>query len=228
VKTERKRNKSTSVLIGPTYAYTGETVTEAELEGHTGAVMSVAFSQDSSRVVSGSRDKTVRIWNAATGEMEAELKGHTGAVMSVAFSQDSSRVVSGSSDKTVRIWNEATGEMEAELKGHTGAVKLVIFSQDSSLVVSGSSDKTVRIWNVATGEMEAGLKGHPPRFHTLSPPQLLVSVSHDRDWLLGDARSDCWIPNHNRASNVFSFSGSKACFGYEDGRLIILDMTVMS
>ena len=51
-------------------------------------VVSVAFSHDDSRVVSGSYDKTVRIWNATTGEVEAELKGHTDWVMSVAFSQD--------------------------------------------------------------------------------------------------------------------------------------------
>jgi WD40 repeat protein len=73
---------------------TGEV--EAELKGHTHWVMSVAFSQDGSRVVSGSGDKTVRIWNVTTGEVEAELKGHTDWVRSVAFSQDGSQVVSGS------------------------------------------------------------------------------------------------------------------------------------
>ena len=81
-------------------------------------VYSVAFSWDGSRVVSGSLDNIVRIWNATTGEVEAELKGHTDLVRSVAFSQEGSQVVSGSNDKTVRIWNTMTGEVEAELKGH--------------------------------------------------------------------------------------------------------------
>ena len=82
-------------------------------------VNSVAFSPEGRRVVSGSIDKTVRIWNTATGEVKAELKGHTNDVNSVAFAQDGSQVVSGSDDNTVRIWNAATGEVEAELKGHT-------------------------------------------------------------------------------------------------------------
>ena len=117
-------------------------------------VCSVAFSHDGSQVVSGSEDGTVRIWNAATGEVEAELKGHTEWVMSVAFAQNGSQVVSGSSDNTVRIWNAATSEAEAELKGHTDEVKSVAFSQDGNQIVSGSYDNTVRIWNVATGEVE--------------------------------------------------------------------------
>ncbi|KIJ92871.1 hypothetical protein K443DRAFT_42365, partial [Laccaria amethystina LaAM-08-1] len=71
-------------------------------------VMSVAFSQDGGRVVSGSGDCRVRVWNATTGEVEAELKGHTDSVTSVAFSQDGSQVVSGSDDETVRIWNVTT------------------------------------------------------------------------------------------------------------------------
>ncbi|KIJ91722.1 hypothetical protein K443DRAFT_653503, partial [Laccaria amethystina LaAM-08-1] len=120
----------------------------AELIMQNGSmVRSVAFSQDGSRVVSGSDDNTVRIWNVTTGEVEAELKGHTGSVRSVAFSQDGSQVVSGSDDQSVRIWNVTTGEVEAELKGHTHRVTSVAFSQDGSRVISGSDNKTVRIWN---------------------------------------------------------------------------------
>ena len=122
-------------------------------------VTSVMFSQDGSRVVSGSHDETVRIWNATTGEVEAELKGHTGWVMSVAFAQDGSRVVSGSIDNTVQIWNATTGSIELHMQNGSH-VTSVMFSQDGSRVVSGSHDKTVRIWNVTMGEVEAELKGH--------------------------------------------------------------------
>jgi len=86
---------------------------EAELKGHTGRVRSVAFSQDGSQVVSGSDDRTVRIWNVTMGEVEAEVKGHTDSVMSVAFSQEGSRVVSGSYDKTIP-------NLECDNRGHGG------------------------------------------------------------------------------------------------------------
>ena len=71
--------------------------TELYMQNGSG-VNSVMFSQDGSRVVSGSDDDIVRIWNATTGEVEAVLEGHTDIVLSVAFSQDGSRVVSGSQD----------------------------------------------------------------------------------------------------------------------------------
>ncbi|KAE9388448.1 WD40 repeat-like protein [Gymnopus androsaceus JB14] len=74
------------------------------LQGHDDPVTSVAFSHDGTRIVSGSGDKTVRIWDATTGaQMGDPLQGHDDWVSSVAFSHNGARIVSGSQDKTVRI-----------------------------------------------------------------------------------------------------------------------------
>jgi len=71
------------------------------LQGHTGDVHSVAWSPDGKTLASGSNDKTVKLWKAATGKLLASLQGPTGDVHSVAWSPDGKTLASGSSDQTV-------------------------------------------------------------------------------------------------------------------------------
>ena len=75
------------------------------LRGHTAGVGAMAFSRDGKKVVTGSRDTTVRIWDVATGNERQRLEGHTGDIHFVAFSPDGTKVVTISEDKTVRIWD---------------------------------------------------------------------------------------------------------------------------
>jgi WD40 repeat protein len=133
------------------------------LEGHINQVMSVAFSPDGNKVVSGSSDRTLRIWDVFTGdEICAPLEGHSDIVMSVTFSPDGSKVVSGSSDMTVRIWDVFTGaQISVPLEGHSDTVMSVTISLDGSKIVSGSSDRTLCIWDIFTGDrIGAPLEGH--------------------------------------------------------------------
>jgi WD40 repeat protein len=216
---------------------------------HGSIVSSVAFSNDGSRVVSGSYDRSVRIWNAVTGECEVVLEGHSDLVTSVAFSNDGSRVVSGSWDKSVRIWNAVTGECEVVLEGHSNRVRSVAFSNDGSRVVSGSGDKSVRIWNAVTGECEVVLNSNFPgpfklpdqsqvqyildgQFQITNLPQTLyplnaasssLSLSKDRMWIYANGSKVCWIPSRFRAFTAFSSNGSKICFGFPDGRVVLLE-----
>ncbi|KIM58957.1 hypothetical protein SCLCIDRAFT_127030 [Scleroderma citrinum Foug A] len=122
------------------------------LQGHTDLVTSVEFSPDGKRIVSGSSDKSVRVWDADTGvQIGSPLQGHTDWVMSVGFSPDGTRIVSGSEDKTVRVWDANKGlQIGSPLQGHTDLVRSVEFSPDGTRLVSGSDDKTVRIWDSGT------------------------------------------------------------------------------
>jgi WD40 repeat protein len=75
------------------------------LAGHTASVWAVAFSPDGTRVLTGSEDKTARVWDPATGEVMATLVGHTASVRAVTFSPDGTRVLTGSWDNTARLWS---------------------------------------------------------------------------------------------------------------------------
>jgi WD40 repeat protein len=94
----------------------------------------VAFSPDSKQVMSGSYDKTVRLWDAATGALLQTLEGHTSLISSIAFSPDSKQVMSGSYDKTVRLWDAATGALQQTLEGHIRFIRSVAFSPDGKLL----------------------------------------------------------------------------------------------
>ncbi|KIM20496.1 hypothetical protein M408DRAFT_81933 [Serendipita vermifera MAFF 305830] len=137
--------------------------TQNVLVGHGGSVYSVCFSLGGKRIASGSADRTIRVWDAETGEVVAgPLQGHTGTVFSVAFSPDGRRIVSGSDDTTIRVWDAETGEVVAgPLQGHNDWVRSVAFSPDGRRIVSGSEDTTIRVWDAQTGEAVAGpLQGH--------------------------------------------------------------------
>jgi WD40 repeat protein len=121
------------------------------LYGHTGAVTGAAFSPDGTRIVTGSDDRTAKVWDARTGTPLLELAGHKGQVKSVSFSPDGTQVITGSTDQTARVWEAGTGTTRLELKGHTGAVNSVAFSPDGTRIGSGSNDQTTRVWDARTG-----------------------------------------------------------------------------
>ena len=124
------------------------------LQGHSASVTSVAFSPDGARVVSGSGDNSLRLWDAAIGQPIGEpWQGHGASVYSVAFSPDGARVVSGSGDNTLRLWDAATGQPIGEpWQGHSAWVTSVAFSPDGARVASGSGDNSLRLWDAATGQ----------------------------------------------------------------------------
>jgi hypothetical protein len=147
---ERRTGRERSKVPGP----------KAVLTGHTRAVRSVAISADGRRAVSGSGDRTVRVWDLETGDCAAVLQGHAVSVWGVAVTPDGRRAVSGSDDKTVRVWDLERGTCAAVLKRHTSTVWGVAVTPDGRRAVSGSADKTVRVWDLATGSCAAVLQGH--------------------------------------------------------------------
>lgn len=121
------------------------------LKGHTAKVTCIAFSPDGKRALSGSYDKTVRIWDVQSGK-ELRRFEEGGVIDACAFSADGRRVLSGGTDRLVRLWDVATGKEINRFKGHTQFVCSVAFSPGDHYVLSGSVGDGVRLWDVKTGK----------------------------------------------------------------------------
>lgn len=126
--------------------------------GHTGPVTSVEFSPDGRTVLTGSDDKTARLWDINTGREILRFVGHLGPVQSVAFSPDGRTVLTGSGDGTVRLWDLVTGD---ELRRFSAgfAVKFVLFSPNGrSISAGGGAALALKTWDTGTGRETHQLK----------------------------------------------------------------------
>ncbi|KAI6044476.1 WD40-repeat-containing domain protein [Pisolithus marmoratus] len=119
------------------------------LRGHTDKVAAVAFSPDGKRIVSGSADISICLWDMQTRtRVGSPLRGHVGWA-SVAFSRDGEWVMTGSYDGAVGLSDVHRGALvELPLRGHSAKVLLILFSSDGRTVVSGSSNRTIYVWDV--------------------------------------------------------------------------------
>ena len=113
-----------------------------DLRGHSNTVNSAIFSPDGSKIVTGSYDRLVMIWDPKSGAQIGEpLKGHSDWVTSVSFSPDGSQILTGSKDKLAKIWDVKTGALLGELSGHSDGITSVSFSPDGCFIVTGSKDQ---------------------------------------------------------------------------------------
>ncbi|AUX43386.1 uncharacterized protein SOCE26_048340 [Sorangium cellulosum] len=158
-------------------------VCKTVFRGHEALVGSVAFSPDGERVVTASKDRTARVWNASDGSQIALLVGHEAAVNSAAFSPDGERVVTASGDCTARVWNASDGSQIALLVGHASTVSSAAFSPDGERVVTASKDGTAGMWNASSGSQITLLVGHASTLSSaaFSPDgERIVTASDDK------------------------------------------------
>jgi WD40 repeat protein len=164
-------------------------------------------------LASGSEDKTVKLWDVASGRELRTLCGHSSFVLSVAFSPDGRILASGSWDGTVKLWDVASGRELRTLSGHSSFVLSVAFSPDGRILASASDDKTVKLWDVASGRELRTLSGHSSAVLSVafSPDgRMLASGSGDKTVKLGFGST---VPKRNDAQTRLPLGEAdmKAC-----------------
>jgi WD40 repeat protein len=127
--------------------------------GHVDEVSGLAFSPDGRRLASAGRDRTIKIWDAATGQELNSLDSHTSWVTGVAFLPDGQRLVSASLDRTVRTWDLATGKELHAFKVRASITHMAL-SPDGQRLALTDYDHMARVYDAATGNEQFPLQGH--------------------------------------------------------------------
>lgn len=141
------------------------------LTGHSDVVRSVAISSNGNTIASGSLDKTVKLWNLATGELIHTFNGHNSAVIAVAFSRDSKTLASASNheffDGSIKLWDVANRQFKQTLGNAIVALRTscLAFSPDEQTLANGHIGTTlvgatIDIWNLNKSKIEKTLWGH--------------------------------------------------------------------
>jgi len=134
---------------------------------HSDGISALAFSPDSRALISGSEDKSIKLWDIGTGRLIRTFRGHSSAITAVAFSPDGKSVLSASpanryffsEDKPMKLWDVSTGKLIRNFEGHSNGVHAIAFSFDGKTVLSGGSDGEgfdikLKLWDVDTGSLK--------------------------------------------------------------------------
>eukprot|EP00126_Sphaerothecum_destruens_P006599 Sdes_comp19444_c0_seq2m10841 len=133
-----------------------ESATECALKRYN-----LALCGSSERLVSGSDDFTMYLWNPCEDKKPIlRMTGHQQLINHVSFSPDGSWLASASFDKSIRLWNGRTGVFVCTLRGHVGSVYGISWSGDSRMLVSASKDSTLKVWDLRTRKLKVDLPGH--------------------------------------------------------------------
>lgn len=190
------------------------------LRGHEQWISSVAYSPDGKRIVSGSGDDTVKVWEALTGKELLSWRTAGKGVTALALSSDGKQIVTGHWDKSIQIWDASSGKKLSTLRGHAENITSISLSSDGKRIVSGSGDDTLKIWDTATGKILHSLD-HDNEYDIAA-----VAFSPDGKWIVsgdGDNVLKVWdAANGEDVRTLLGHDGAITAVAFSpDGRSIV-------
>jgi WD40 repeat protein len=213
----------------------------ADPGGHGWKITGVAFTPDGKSVVSAAMDRTVRVWDVATGDLARviRLPGHSGAgdfLMALALSSDGKTIATGGSMRDqgrdgspIYLINLETGRVLRALTDHTDNVVGLSFAPDGKRLASASNDRTVRIWDVETGKAETVLRGHDGgviRVAFSPDGKRVATVGLEgtvRVWLTGETKPEHVLRDRRPLCVAWSPDGTLLAAGNWDGTVTLWD-----
>jgi mitogen-activated protein kinase organizer 1 len=121
------------------------------LRGHAGAIHCAIWSNDGNYCMTGSADRSIKLWNPLTNTCIKTYSGHGKEVLGIQLPLgDNTRFVSCSGDRSLYLWDVSTGKTIQRYTDHTQRVNSCDFNKDSTIIVSGSYDATIRLWDCRT------------------------------------------------------------------------------
>ncbi|MBD0336765.1 MAG: DnaJ domain-containing protein [Cyanobacteria bacterium Co-bin13] len=163
------------------------------LEGHTGAIQSLLFSQDSQFLFSSSADGTIKLWHLASGSLIRTLAGHAGGVASIAISWPHKVLVSGGDDGTVGVWDLKSNLLLRKILDQDVPVRAVALNPAGEIAVCGSADGSIKLCHVLRGGILQWSEQHRAAVSAIatSPTaKYFVSGSEDGQVALWDVAGD--------------------------------------
>lgn len=175
-------------------------------QDHKDTVCAIAALPDGRRVVTGSFDKMVHLWDLKDGVLLKKMEGHCSWVWSVAVSKDGRLIASGDDDGELIAWHGETGEsLIKAVKAHCGRIHSLDFSPDGALLATGSTDRTTELWSTATWQVQGNPINCAGSVYCVqfspSGEHLAISTDSDKDILIYNARTRECITNLTTMSN---------------------------
>ena len=201
-------------------------------EGHTHWVESVGITPDGKCGISGSWDRTLRLWDLESGRTLRIFEGHTDYVTCVAITLNGKSAISGSWDKTMRLWDLESGQILRTFEGHTERVNCVAITSDGKRVLSGSGDNALRLWDLESGLTLRTFEGHTDKVACVmitSDGKRAISGSWDNTLRLWDLESGLTLRTFEGHTDkvacvMITSDGKRAISGSWDNTLRLWDL----